>query len=77
LDDVDIRFKWAGLFHRAKRTPKKFMMRIKVRMHAMCMSACMRQPVSQALHMIRRFLVHIMQLANVAWLSRMERESCS
>lgn len=30
LDDIDIRFKWAGLFHRAKRTPKKFMMRIKV-----------------------------------------------
>ena len=30
LDDVDIRFKWAGLFHRSKRTPGKFMMRIKV-----------------------------------------------
>ena len=30
LDDVDIRFKWAGLFHRPKRTPGKFMMRIKV-----------------------------------------------
>ena len=30
LDDVDIRMKWAGLFHRAKRTPGKFMMRLKV-----------------------------------------------
>jgi len=36
LDDVDIRFKWAGLFHRAKRTPKKFMMRIKVREVCVC-----------------------------------------
>lgn len=31
LDDVDIRMKWAGLFHRGKRTPGKFMMRLKVR----------------------------------------------
>lgn len=31
LDDVDIRLKWAGLFHRGKRTPGKFMMRLKVR----------------------------------------------
>lgn len=30
LDDVDIRMKWAGLFHRGKRTPGKFMMRIRV-----------------------------------------------
>lgn len=30
LDDVDIRMKWAGLFHRAKRTPGKFMLRLKV-----------------------------------------------
>nr|QBQ03924.1 ferredoxin-nitrite reductase [Haematococcus lacustris] len=30
LDDVDIRMKWAGLFHRSKRTPGKFMMRIRV-----------------------------------------------
>ena len=30
LDDVDIRMKWSGLFHRAKRTPGKFMMRLKV-----------------------------------------------
>ena len=30
LDDVNIRLKWAGLFHRAKRTPGKFMMRLKV-----------------------------------------------
>ena len=30
LDDVDIRLKWAGLFHRKKRTPGKFMMRLKV-----------------------------------------------
>jgi sulfite reductase beta subunit-like hemoprotein len=32
LDDVDIRMKFAGLFHRGKRTPKRFMMRLKVRM---------------------------------------------
>lgn len=31
LDDIDIRLKWSGLFHRGKRTPKKFMMRLKVR----------------------------------------------
>ncbi len=30
LDDVDIRLKWAGLFHRRKRTPGRFMMRLKV-----------------------------------------------
>lgn len=30
LDDVDIRMKWAGLFHRGKRTPGKFMMRLKI-----------------------------------------------
>ena len=30
LDDIDIRLKWAGLFHRRKRTPGKFMMRLKV-----------------------------------------------
>lgn len=30
LDDVDIRLKWAGMFHRGKRTPKRFMMRLKV-----------------------------------------------
>lgn len=30
LDDIDIRLKWAGMFHRGKRTPGKFMMRIKV-----------------------------------------------
>lgn len=30
LDDVDIRMKWAGLFHRSKRTPGKFMMRLKI-----------------------------------------------
>jgi ferredoxin-nitrite reductase len=30
LDDVEIRLKWAGLFHRKKRTPGKFMMRLKV-----------------------------------------------
>lgn len=30
LDDVDIRMKWAGLFHRGKRTPGKFMMRLRV-----------------------------------------------
>lgn len=31
LDDVEVRLKWAGLFHRKKRTPGKFMMRLKVR----------------------------------------------
>jgi hypothetical protein len=30
LDDVDIRLKWAGMFHRGKRTPQRFMMRLKV-----------------------------------------------
>lgn len=30
LDDVDVRMKWAGLFHRGKRTPGKFMQRLKV-----------------------------------------------
>ncbi|GAB4819719.1 hypothetical protein N2152v2_006765 [Parachlorella kessleri] len=30
LDDIDIRMKWSGLFHRRKRTPGKFMMRLKV-----------------------------------------------
>ena len=31
LDDIDVRLKWAGLFHRRKRAPGKFMMRLKVR----------------------------------------------
>eukprot|EP00878_Enallax_costatus_P032413 GHUV01035619.1.p1 GENE.GHUV01035619.1~~GHUV01035619.1.p1 ORF type:complete len:454 (+),score=147.64 GHUV01035619.1:177-1538(+) len=30
LDDVDIRMKFAGMFHRGKRTPKRFMMRLKL-----------------------------------------------
>ena len=30
LDDIDIRLKWAGLFHRRKRAPGTFMMRLKV-----------------------------------------------
>ena len=30
LDDVDLRTKWAGLFHRKKRAPGTFMMRLKV-----------------------------------------------
>ena len=30
LDDVEVRLKWAGLFHRKKRTPGKFMMRLKI-----------------------------------------------
>ena len=30
LDDADIRLKWAGLFHRRKRNPGTFMMRVKV-----------------------------------------------
>jgi ferredoxin-nitrite reductase len=29
-DDLDTRLKWAGLFHRKKRTPGRFMMRLKV-----------------------------------------------
>ena len=32
LDDIDIRLKWAGLFHRRKRAPGTFMMRLKARM---------------------------------------------
>jgi ferredoxin-nitrite reductase len=31
LDDVDVRLKWAGFFHRRKQTPGRFMMRLKVR----------------------------------------------
>lgn len=31
LDDADIRLKWAGLFHRRKRNPGTFMMRVKVK----------------------------------------------
>ena len=34
LDDIDVRMKWAGMFHRRKRTPGKFMMRLKVGMAA-------------------------------------------
>lgn len=30
LDDIDVRLKWSGLFHRRKRTPGRFMMRLKV-----------------------------------------------
>lgn len=30
IDDMDVRLKWAGLFHRKKRTPGRFMMRLKV-----------------------------------------------
>ncbi|CAN8064702.1 unnamed protein product [Agarophyton chilense] len=30
VDDIDVRLKWAGLFHRRKRTPGRFMMRLKV-----------------------------------------------
>lgn len=30
VDDMDMRLKWAGLFHRRKRTPGRFMMRLKV-----------------------------------------------
>ncbi len=30
LDDVDVRLKWAGLFHRKKRAAGTFMMRLKV-----------------------------------------------
>ena len=28
--DVDIRLKWVGMLHRKKKTPGKFMMRLKV-----------------------------------------------
>ena len=31
VDDIDVRLKWTGLFHRRKRTPGKFMMCLKVR----------------------------------------------
>ncbi|CAM9499014.1 unnamed protein product [Chrysoparadoxa australica] len=30
IDDADIRLKWAGLFHRRKRDPGTFMMRLKI-----------------------------------------------
>lgn len=30
LDEVDVRLKWAGLFHRRKKAPGTFMMRLKV-----------------------------------------------
>ena len=30
LDDVDVRLKWIGMFHRRKRTPGRFMMRVRV-----------------------------------------------
>lgn len=30
VDDMDMRLKWAGLFHRRKRTPGRYMMRLKV-----------------------------------------------
>jgi ferredoxin-nitrite reductase len=41
LDDVDIRMKFAGLFHRGKRTPQRFMMRLKVRPAGYgCMPLC-------------------------------------
>ena len=30
LDDMDLRLKWSGLFHRKKKTPGFFMMRLKV-----------------------------------------------
>ena len=30
LDDIDVRLKWSGLFHRRKRAPGTFMMRLKV-----------------------------------------------
>ena len=36
LDDVDVRLKWAGLFHRKKRAPGTFMMRLKVRTLLLC-----------------------------------------
>ncbi|KAL0019319.1 hypothetical protein WJX77_002956 [Trebouxia sp. C0004] len=31
LGDIDLRLKWSGLFHRRKRTPGFFMMRLKAR----------------------------------------------
>lgn len=31
IDDMDVRLKWAGLFHRKRRTPGRFMLRLKVR----------------------------------------------
>ncbi len=30
IDDMDVRLKWAGLFHRKRRTPGRFMLRLKV-----------------------------------------------
>ena len=36
LDDIDLRLKWSGLFHRRKRAPGTFMMRLKVLLFASC-----------------------------------------
>lgn len=30
MDDIDVRLKWSGMFHRRKRAPGTFMMRLKV-----------------------------------------------
>jgi len=30
LDDLDVRLKWSGLFHRKKKAPGTYMMRLKV-----------------------------------------------
>ncbi len=33
LDDIDVRLKWSGMFHRRKRAPGTFMMRLKVQIN--------------------------------------------
>ena len=40
LDDIDVRMKWAGMFHRRKKTPGKFMMRLKVSMAVTSARSC-------------------------------------
>ena len=40
LDDVNVRLKWAGLFHRSKRAKGTFMMRLKVCHNVMTGNVC-------------------------------------
>lgn len=47
IDDVDVRLKWAGLFHRKKRTPGKFMMRLKVLLPCQLSSLMVTMPAAQ------------------------------
>ena len=48
LDDVNVRLKWAGLFHRDKRAKGTFMMRLKVRSNSMTGNVPARVPRAAA-----------------------------